>query len=141
MAKSITYTNRYEVKYLVSSKNLNSIEESFKGILISDKNSLNDSGYYNHTIYFDTPHLKFYREKQEGLLTRTKPRIRIYKSYPKGPAIKAYVEIKKKFDRIVQKDRSEVDVSATSTITGNILELCFCQDQEKESAIQQFNLL
>ena len=46
--------NRYELKYIIQTKNISKLMESFGKILTPDKNNKNNLGYYNHSIYFDT---------------------------------------------------------------------------------------
>ena len=47
------YTDRYELKYLIQTKNIGAILDSFGRVLVSDKNNYNDEGYFNHSIYLN----------------------------------------------------------------------------------------
>lgn len=63
------------------------------------------SGWYTVTsLYFDTPSLTDYYEKNGGFLVRKKMRARIYQSsLPEGTAV--WLEIKKKYDMSFEKER------------------------------------
>jgi hypothetical protein len=67
-----------------------------------------NDGYFNHSIYFDSPRIRFYLEKHEGLLERTKPRLRAYRDGPNQPPRAYFLELKNRHDRLVHKERVEV---------------------------------
>ncbi|MEK9570821.1 MAG: polyphosphate polymerase domain-containing protein [Paracoccaceae bacterium] len=104
------YTNRFELKYLIQTKNVANLLDSFGSILIADKNNQNHFGYFNHSIYFDTHKLRFYRDKQEGLAQRLKPRIRVYRKAYDFSISSIFLELKQKNDRTVFKNRVEIDL-------------------------------
>ena len=111
--------NRYELKYIVQTKNISKLLESFGKILTPDKNNKNNLGYYNHSIYFDTHKLRFYRDKQEGLIQRLKPRIRLYRNVTNFEVSSLFLEFKQKNDRTVFKNRVEIDAqTATELLVG-----------------------
>ena len=111
--------NRYELKYIIQTKNISKLMESFGKILIPDKNNKNNRGYYNHSIYFDTHNLRFYRDKQEGLIQRLKPRIRLYRNVTDFEVNSLFLEFKQKNDRSVFKNRVEIDTqTATELLAG-----------------------
>jgi len=70
------FTNRYEIKYLLGASRLADVQAALKDFLRLDANGSRDGGYYVHSIYFDSPDMRFLREKFEGDLIRVKPRIR-----------------------------------------------------------------
>lgn len=107
---SRTYSNRYEIKYLVEASQLPEIEASLREFLVPDKNGDASHGYFNYSIYFDSPDYHFYREKREGDQVRTKPRIRMYKTAPNGPPKAIFLELKNRYDRIVSKSRVAIDL-------------------------------
>ena len=104
-----TFTNRYEIKYLLDTRDLPEIQHALKGFLEPDVNGVHSGGYYNHSIYFDSPDYRFYCEKREGNLIRIKPRVRVYRTErgddPKG----IYLELKGRYGRVVTKRRATID--------------------------------
>ena len=104
-----TYSNRYEIKYLVEARRQEEIEHGLLPFLEPDGFNGECRGYFNYSIYFDSPHYAFYSEKREGELTRIKPRIRISRSQPDDPPTTIYLELKGRYDRIVAKRRTPID--------------------------------
>lgn len=106
----LTYNNRYEIKYLVDSHRMPEIERALDGFLVADENSRGTNGYFNYSIYFDSPNYRFYGEKREGDLVRLKPRIRIYRNALEAPPKAIFMELKGRYDRIVTKRRAAIDI-------------------------------
>lgn len=104
-----TFTNRYEIKYLVDARRLPDIEPALHEFLRLDVNGVHSGGYYTHSIYFDSPQFDFYYEKREGQLVRLKPRIRSYRTRIDGPPVGMFLELKGRYDRIVDKRRAPID--------------------------------
>lgn len=105
------FTNRYEIKYLLGAGQLADVQAALQDHLRRDANGSHDGGYYVHSIYFDSPDMRFLRQKYEGDLTRVKPRIRTYRSSLDGPSAGLFLELKGRYDRIVQKRRCPIDRS------------------------------
>lgn len=101
--------SRYEIKYLIDAAQLPEIRDALVGFLRLDVNGFHSGGYYIHSIYFDSPDYHFYREKLEGNQIRIKPRIRSYRTSLDGPPAGMFLELKGRFDRIVDKRRSPID--------------------------------
>ncbi|MDA1325440.1 MAG: VTC domain-containing protein, partial [Proteobacteria bacterium] len=114
------FTNRYEIKYLVRMQRLEEIRDALSGFFEPDDHAGPSGGYYNYSIYFDSPHYDFYSEKREGNLIRIKPRIRLYRSEPGAPASNFYLELKGRYDRIVLKRRDRItrDIAETLLSSG-----------------------
>ena len=111
-----TFTNRYEIKYLASLEQARALKESLSNVFSLDKNSSKNLGYYNYSIYLDSPNYLFYREKQEGILKRMKPRLRTHlKSLDDEPR-KWFLELKGRHGRTVQKGRTEISEESTNMI-------------------------
>ncbi len=108
-ADARAYTNRYEIKYLLGADRLDAVQAALRDYLRLDANGSERGGYYVHSIYFDSPDLRFLREKFEGQLTRVKPRIRSYRPSPDGPPSAIFLELKGRYDRIVEKRRCPID--------------------------------
>ena len=106
--EALSYTNRYEIKYLVPAHRMPAIRKSLEEFLTRDRNGFHDGGYYCHSIYFDSPDHYFYQEKREGDLVRIKPRIRSYRASPDTPPATLFLELKGRYDRIIAKRRSPI---------------------------------
>ena len=108
-ANARAYTNRYEIKFLLGADRLADVQGALREYLRLDANGIENGGYYVHSIYFDSPDLQFLREKFEGQLTRVKPRIRSYRASLDGPPSDIFLEMKGRYDRIVEKRRCRID--------------------------------
>ena len=70
--------NRFEVKYLVATKQVADLVDEMAGYLTPDPHSDPAQGYRVFSIYWDTPDLGFFWEKIEGVKYRRKLRFRRY---------------------------------------------------------------
>jgi len=113
-------TYRQEDKFLINIDKENEIKNDLKNFFFLDKNSLDGSGYYNFSVYFDTPNYKFYREKKEGLRDRIKLRLRCHlKNLNEKPSF-WFLEIKSRFAGTSQKKRFKVNShDANEILNGN----------------------
>jgi hypothetical protein len=105
----VAFTNRYEIKYMVESARIPELRRAIGGFFDFDPNGDAKGTYVNYSIYFDSPYYRFYGEKREGELIRIKPRIRLYRPTPSAPPSAIYLELKARYDRIVEKRRVEID--------------------------------
>ena len=100
---------RYEIKYLVRHDALAAIRARMLQYMVPDAHMTgSDDGYFNHSVYFDNPRLRFYLEKHEGMLERSKPRLRAYRPSASAPPVAYFLELKNRADRLVSKDRTPV---------------------------------
>ena len=111
-----TFTNRFEIKYLVEMRRLAEVKAQLLDFFEPDPYSVADSGYYIYSVYFDSPYHKFYTEKREGQLRRIKPRIRTYLSTPDGKPESYFLELKGRYDRIVLKRREKISRALADTL-------------------------
>lgn len=98
-----TYTatmNRFEVKYLVPTRDVPRLVDELGEFMAPDPHSADGQGYPIFSIYWDSPDWTFFWEKVEGLKYRRKLRFRRYADSPD-----AWVEIKQREDRTLQKRR------------------------------------
>lgn len=97
--------NRFELKYLVPVEQAAEIRDELAERMDRDLNSP-AGGYGVWSLYYDTPQLRFYWEKIEGLKFRRKLRIRHYGT-PDGVTDESpvCVEIKQRVNRVTQKRR------------------------------------
>jgi SPX domain protein involved in polyphosphate accumulation len=99
--------NRFELKYLIGLQQAERFKHDLSAFLIPDENG-NKNGHYTLTsLYYDSPNLRCYREKESGIKVRRKLRIRLYESNlvltDESPV---FVEIKQRVDRVTQKRRA-----------------------------------
>jgi len=92
--------NRFEIKYLVHRELATKFIRSLDGYVYPDPNSNGQGGYPIYSLYCDSPGLALFWEKIEGMKYRRKVRFRRY-----GNDQDAFVEIKQRMDRTVQKRR------------------------------------
>jgi hypothetical protein len=99
-------SNRYEIKFIVPVKEFENIKRRLSDMLESDiyHDDVND-GYYNHSIYFDTPELEHYYLKREGMNRRVKLRLRAHKPDPYGTPSRIILEFKHRLGHIGTKDK------------------------------------
>ncbi|WP_055611856.1 polyphosphate polymerase domain-containing protein [Streptomyces phaeochromogenes] len=105
MASRLHAFNRFELKYLVPVEQAAEIRDELAERMDRDLNSP-AGGYGVWSLYYDTPQLRFYWEKIEGLKFRRKLRIRHYGT-PDGVTDESpvCVEIKQRVNRVTQKRR------------------------------------
>ncbi|MGW7718676.1 VTC domain-containing protein [Streptomyces chartreusis] len=105
MASRLHAFNRFELKYLVPVEQAAEIRDELAERMDRDLNSP-VGGYGVWSLYYDTPQLRFYWEKIEGLKFRRKLRIRHYGN-PDGVTDESpvCVEIKQRVNRVTQKRR------------------------------------
>jgi hypothetical protein len=115
-----TFTNRYEVKYLATHDQVTYLKGRLENLFSTDENTNGMDGYYNHSIYFDSPRYYFYREKQEGLLLRMKPRLRTHLQTLDSSPSQWFLELKGRYDKTVQKRRSLIDRSSADGLISGI---------------------
>jgi SPX domain protein involved in polyphosphate accumulation len=97
--------NRYEIKYLVERALVEELREEFRARLDLDEHAA-EGGYGVWSLYYDTPALRFYWEKIEGLRFRRKLRLRLYGDQANvTDDTPVFVEIKQRVNRVTQKRR------------------------------------
>ncbi|MER7232537.1 polyphosphate polymerase domain-containing protein [Streptomyces olivaceus] len=105
MASRLHAFNRFELKYLVPVEQAAAIRDELAERMSRDAHSP-VGGYGVWSLYYDTPRLRFYWEKIEGLKFRRKLRIRHYGGLDgvtdDSPVC---VEIKQRVNRVTQKRR------------------------------------
>ena len=92
--------NRYEIKYLVDVSAVDGLRQQLAGRMDPEDQ------YGVWSLYYDTPQLRFYWEKIEGLRFRRKLRVRHYGDrFGIDDGTTVYVEIKQRVNRVTQKRR------------------------------------
>ncbi len=97
---------RVEYKYLVPLELLSRLRGLMMPYLETDPFALRfpERQYTVRSLYYDTSQLQYYHEKIEGIRNRKKLRIRCYDD--QQPDSVAFLEIKRKSDASVSKDRA-----------------------------------
>jgi SPX domain protein involved in polyphosphate accumulation len=98
--------DRFELKYLVPLKTALDFKTALRAYLVPDNHGDARGCYYLVSLYYDSPDLRFYREKIDGIKFRRKLRIRRYESgEPLTDDSRVFVEIKQRVNRVTQKRR------------------------------------
>lgn len=103
-ASALHRFNRYEIKYLVDAPSLPGLREELERRMERDEHQREPTRITS--LYYDTPGLRFYWEKVDGLRFRRKLRVRAYGAPEEiTDASTVYVEIKQRVNRVTQKRR------------------------------------
>lgn len=95
---------RFEFKYALDPIKAKSIENFIRKFGVESDLYSGNGPYEVHSIYFETPFLDDYRDKDGSLLVRKKLRVRWYGELNKIPSI-AFLEIKNKRNQTTNKER------------------------------------
>ncbi|MCO6451267.1 MAG: polyphosphate polymerase domain-containing protein [Caldilineales bacterium] len=96
---------RYELKYVLNRHNRDDLITDLLQRMTPDRFG-DDAGYYPVTsLYFDTADYKAYWDKIQGHRVRRKVRVRVYGANEVTPETPAYLEIKHRDDKTLQKRR------------------------------------
>lgn len=100
---------RYEFKYILSKDLRNEIENELSHFMEFDPfvKKVENNKYFVRSLYFDDPFDSFYHEKIDGLLHRTKFRLRTY-SYKYDLKTPIFLEIKGRHNNFVFKHRTNL---------------------------------
>lgn len=104
--------NRYECKYLLPIRRIDAFVTDLAPYVQRDPHS-GDEGYRVYSVYWDSPNLRCFWEKVEGLKDRRKVRFR---SYEAGGEV--FVEIKQRTDRTIQKRRVRWPAERVEAVLG-----------------------
>ncbi len=128
--------NRFELKYLLTLRQAEQFKSALRAYMTPDKHGNNDGRYTLTSLYFDSPDLRCYWEKEYGLRVRRKLRIRRYETgQPLTEDTPIFVEIKQRVDRVTQKRRAVLTY-------GGALRLCLDRqlpecDPEDQAVIEE----
>lgn len=99
--------NRFELKYIITLKQAEKFKQALRAYMIPDEHGLDNGRYALASLYYDSPALRCYWEKEYGIRFRRKLRLRRYES---GESLTEetpiFVEIKQRVDRVTQKRRA-----------------------------------
>ncbi|TDC61852.1 polyphosphate polymerase domain-containing protein, partial [Streptomyces hainanensis] len=115
--------NRYEIKYLVPVTEVAPLRDELARRMEPDTNCP-VGGYGVWSVYYDTPALRFYWEKIEGLKFRRKLRIRHYGDVSAvTDDSPVHVEIKQRVNRVTQKRRLRLPYHAARALCDGRVEV------------------
>ena len=105
---------RSEFKYMIRYDDLEALREAMLSYVDIDSHTPETENFGQYTvrsIYFDTYKLDYYYEKRMGIKLRKKIRVRSYNtlSYYKDQNPPVFLEVKRKTDNFISKNRSKVD--------------------------------
>ena len=103
---SIEVFNRRERKYLIDEKMLAILKDEIAPYMEADKHNLNNQVYTISNIYYDTPNNDIITRSIQKPPYKEKLRLRGY-GVPKEDDL-VFIEIKKKYDGVVNKRRSKI---------------------------------
>jgi hypothetical protein len=108
--------NRYELKYFVNAPQYRGLVKDLSHFMVPDAYGDVDGFYRIVSLYYDSPNLAGYHSKIEGLKFRRKLRIRIYPGTDIKNVKTAFVEIKQRINRTVQKRRIVLPLDAAERL-------------------------
>jgi SPX domain protein involved in polyphosphate accumulation len=110
--------NRFELKYLITLQQAEHFKAALGAYLVPDEHGQKNGRYAVSSLYYDSPGLRCYWEKLDGLKFRRKLHIRCYGTGAvHTEETPVYVEIKQRVDRVTQKRRAVLPY-------GDALRLC-----------------
>lgn len=99
--------NRFELKYLITLQQAEGFKNALRAYLVPDEHGRESGRYALTSLYYDSPDLRCYWEKEYGLRFRRKLRLRRYATDdPLTEESPVFVEIKQRLDRVTQKRRA-----------------------------------
>ena len=108
---------RFEFKYLMPAKLADAIVASIGDYVVHDLYTGKKDFYYVNSVYLDNRSFHFYQEKLNGLKNRKKYRFRYYGDLNRGQPKPLFLEIKRKIDAVVTKDRCALNCWPPQKVT------------------------
>ncbi|MDR1078816.1 MAG: VTC domain-containing protein, partial [Propionibacteriaceae bacterium] len=122
-AGAIHAFNRFEIKYLANPDQVERLRVELDRAMAPDPNS-GPEGYRVESVYYDSPGLRVYWEKIDGLRFRRKLRLRRYGASPAQDTSPVFVEVKQRVNRVTQKRRLSLPYAAARRLcSGQTVEL------------------
>lgn len=107
LSHTIRTFNRFELKYLLTLPQAERFKAGLRRYLVPDEHGNNNGRYTLASLYYDSPGLRCYWEKENGVKYRRKLRLRRYET---GEVLTEetpiFLEIKQRIDRVTQKRRA-----------------------------------
>ena len=136
----INHHQRFEAKYIVSDLQAEAIKDFIQPHVIPDPNAQNGAAYPVYSMYLDSRDLRLYWMSSYGLKNRFKLRVRWYDGKGAEPF---FLEIKRRIDGLVQKQRVRIDRDSLERFLGQrqavSLNLDLFNEQERYNMLQFFD--
>lgn len=97
--------NRFELKYVVHAFAAERLLSEIRPRLVADPHAGPEGFYPVVSLYYDSPDLRLFRSKVEGIKFRRKLRVRVYPGDDLSAVTRGVVEVKQRIDRTLQKRR------------------------------------
>jgi SPX domain protein involved in polyphosphate accumulation len=107
---AIEIFNRYEKKYLIDYRTYEALQSRLQDCMDRDAYNRGGATYSICNVYYDTPDSHLIRTSLQKPVYKEKLRVRSYGVAQ--PDTKVFVEIKKKYNKLVNKRRSGITLSA-----------------------------
>lgn len=101
---------RYEFKYILGGERLSRVTEVLDNHLSRDEHCWDNGHYPIRSVYFDSPDMRWFHEKRNGLQKRFKYRLRTYSHGNSGFSPPLYLELKGRNGSLVIKHRVRLPV-------------------------------
>jgi len=105
---------RHELKFFISFTNHKILSEAFRNTMEKDPNGNQNNEYWIRSLYFDTIDNDDFYEKQMGVITRKKIRLRTYNVHQ--PWVK--IEIKNKYEQYILKETASLSKEEAKALIG-----------------------
>src|SRR3990167_6097069 len=101
---------RYEYKYLLDVEQYQRVKKALAHFLVPDSAvaGIPHGVYEVISLYYDSPRFFYYWEKIDGASRRKKIRVRTYRRNGKDFSPDIFLEIKRKRDAVILKDRLQI---------------------------------
>lgn len=120
--------NRFELKYVVTLQQAEDMKRALRSYLVPDRHGCGRGRYSLASLYYESPDLRCYREKMDGLRYRRKLRLRLYgREIFMTDQTPVFLEVKQRVDRVTQKRRALLPY-------GEALHLCNDRDMPRHEA-------
>ena len=80
LCQAIRKFDRFELKYVITLKEAERFKDALRAFMVTDEHGGSSGRYALASLYYDSPDLRCYREKMDGLKFRRKLRIRRYET-------------------------------------------------------------
>jgi hypothetical protein len=128
--------NRYEFKYVFRQDRITDLLGAMNQFVYPDPHCGHERGYRVCSVYFDSAQRSLFWEKIEGTKFRRKIRVRRY-----ADDDHAYLEIKQRLDRTVQKRRVRWPLQRAADVLGAGDGAEFGQDDERDAVASEATFL
>ena len=116
---AIEVFNRYEIKFLLNRIQFEAMKRAIADKVVPDKYNIGDKSYTICNIYYDTEDNELIRRSLAKPVYKEKLRLRSY-GVPKADT-PVFLEIKKKYNKIVNKRRTTIDLDSARMLTESLI--------------------